>query len=425
MASTLLPNGRNTWLPISPTDGQVFVDSEFVRWVYSAELDLWERSGTVDSIPLATSDIPGYMSPSDKRLIDNTPAVGGGFGIITDTKLILQSPTNPEGVIQGDIELRSESLDIVCVSSDKVKLNCVPPAGVLECASPTGEAAGLMFKLSDKFLDTLYVDLPGPKGKKGLTGDKGNQGKHGFSDGPKGNQGLQGESIDELCELKGITFVDKSGMTDEAIVDLKLLDNDGHGCKLIVTKSKINISDNEPADKVKAGAISRSIVYPPNPGAAQCNLTRLDDWTLAKGAGDATPLNMQLLRLPKGSNDREGEPVGFNGTMDLNTFVTQLVDEYKNRLVKLDQQWGKQVKEYIQSIDDKARTILSGLANELAMCEFNLPAVEYGIVFKPCIGGSPSAAAASRASGVATTPVGKMPTNRTVQMGRKSWRVKS
>ncbi len=436
MASTILSNGKCSVLPTTPTHGQVFVDSEFVRWIYNSKLKLWERAGTVDSIPLATTNSDGLMSASDKRMLDKVPAVGGSFGLVVDTKLLLQSPTNPEGVIQGDIQLKSESLDIICVGPDKVKLNCsVPPE--LECLSPNGEPPGLLFKLNDKFLDTLIVDLPGPLGKTGDTGDVGNQGNHGFSDGPKGDDGEQGESIDELCELTDLKYNDITGIADTAIVGMELIDDDGHGCKLIVTKSKLNVAEDEPAEKIIASAISRSVVYAPDPDADTCDITRLDDFTFAQPPGDTTPLNIQLLRLPKGSNEHEDEPIGFNGTMNLQGFVGDIVTEYKSRLTKLDETWGKQVKSYVESIDDKARGILSGLADDLAQCEFDLPAVEYCITFTGCgvtptppppsppptPPPSPSAAASARA-GVGPLKIGSRKAS-SVQMGQRRWRVNS
>jgi hypothetical protein len=105
---------------------------------------------------------------------------------------------------------------------------------------------------------------------------------------------------------------------------------------------------------------------------------------LVQAAGDTTPSNMQLLRLPKGSNDREGEAIGFNGILTLTDFVNAIVSEYKTKLTKLDATWGKQVKIYIENIDDHARTILSDLAQQLTLCEFNLPAMDYCITFKGC-----------------------------------------
>jgi hypothetical protein len=415
MTSSILPNNQATVLPFLPTDGQRFVDAQMVQWIYDGQEGIWEKRGTTDDLPLATSSQAGLLSPQDKSLIDGIPAVGGGFGIITDAKLLLQSSTNPEGVVTGDIKLKSESLDITCISTNRVKLDCVIPDTVLECSygeSDAEETPGLQFKLSDKFLDSLIIDVRGPTGKTGFTGDKGAQGEPGLSAGPQGDQGAQGDNTDEICTLDEIRYKDIDGITDTPIVGLNLIDDDGHGCKLIVTKAKINTEDGRPADKVITTSLSRSVIYgadpnpsePPEPedpedptdptdppvilprafSDSSCSYTRLDDWSLAKPAGDPSPLNLQLLRLSKGSNEVIDNPVGFNGTMTLEGFVGEIVAEYKDRLEKVDEQWGKQVREYINSLDDKARGILSGLANDLAMCEFDLPATEYCITFVGC-----------------------------------------
>ena len=110
-------------LPIAPTHRQVFIDSERVRWVYNSYIQLWERTGTADDIPLAGSNTPGYLSSQFKKMLDLVPAVGGGFGIVVKGNEILRSQTNPTGVISGDIKLRSDSIDIVCVGQDGVKLD--------------------------------------------------------------------------------------------------------------------------------------------------------------------------------------------------------------------------------------------------------------------------------------------------------------
>jgi hypothetical protein len=421
--SSILPNNRYTFLPISPTDGQRFVDAQLVQWIYNGKEGIWERRGTADELPLATLDQIGLLSPQDKNLIDSIPAVGGGFGIITDTKLLLQSPTNPEGVITGDIKLKSDSLDIVCVGPDKTKLDCVIP-DALECVGtiPAETPPGLTFKLSSKFLDTLFIDVRGPKGKTGYKGEKGDQGEPGYSEGPSGDKGIQGGSINELCTLDEIRYNDIGGITDTPIVGLNLVDDDGHGCKLVVTKAKINVEEGRSADKLVVAGLSRSLIYEPDADASNCDLTRLDDWTLVKSPGDRTPTNLQLLRLPKGTNETIDNPVGFNGTMTLEGFVGQLVNEYKDRLTKLDESWGKQVRDYINGLDDKARGILSNLANDVALCEFNLPAVEYGITFVGCEPTSPSAAAAQRA---AHSPVTAGNNVATIGMGNRKWNVKS
>lgn len=419
--------------PAIPIDGQVFVDSEFVRWVYNADNDLWERGGTVDAIPLATSSQDGYISRQHKKALDSVPIAGGSFGIIVDPKSILRTSDNPDGVIQGSIELHSDSLDIICVDSRKramsssvvtsssmtrsscCNINSFKNSFYAQPGDNSQQPPGILFKPKEVFWDTLVVDLSGPTGKQGYDGDKGPQGQHGFSEGPRGIKGRPGKDIDELCKLTGVTFKDVPGIAEVALVDVKITDNDGHGCKLIATKAKLDIPDGRPADKLLVTPLSRSLIYPADPDTATCDLTRLDNWRLVQPRGDETPLNMQLLRLAKGSNDRDGEAVGFNGTMTLNTFVTEIVAEYKSRLTKLDEAWGKQVKQFIEGIDDKARGILSDLADELARCEFNLPAIDYCITFS-----SPSAAAASSYS-VANAAGQKAPT---FNMGSKSWRTR-
>jgi len=434
MASSILPNDKCTTLPIIPTDGQRFIDAQMVQWIYNKKESVWERRGTADNIPLATLEESGLLSPQDKSLIDGVPEVSRGFGIITDAKLLLQSPTNPEGVITGDIKLKSDSLDIVCVGPDKIKLDCVIPDTVLECT--TGESLpGLSFKLSNKFLDTLLVDSRGPKGKRGHKGNKGNQGDPGFSEGPSGDQGITGDDVNDLCVLDEIRYNDIDGITDTAIVNLNVVDNNGHGCKLIVTKSKINVEDGMPADKIIANSLSRSVIYNPDPAPSVCDMTRLDNWTIGQSPGDTTPLNLQLLRLPKSSNDTIDNPIGFNGTLTLEAFIGQTVDEYKERLTKVDESWGKEVRDYINGLDDKARGILSGLANDLSMCEFQLPAVEYCITFVGCGNPfpppppppppppSPLAAASMRAGAISPLQIGNSKVA-TIGMGKRKWNVK-
>jgi hypothetical protein len=224
--------------------------------------------------------------------------------------------------------------------------------------------------------------MAGPQGKKGYTGDKGITGKHGFVGGPVGRSGSIGENIDELCQLAGVRYNDIDGVSDTAIVDLDISDN-GNGCNLILKKAKLNIPGDIPADKIIASLINRNIVYNADPNPSTCSLTRLSDWKLVKDIGDNTPMNLNLLRLSTGS-DTSVDPVGVNNNLTLRQFVKEIVAEYKDKLTKIDRDYGKQAKEHITNIDNKARTILSDLANQLSMCEFNLPAVEFGITFTGC-----------------------------------------
>jgi len=369
-------NTKNTLLPSSPTDGQVFIDYKLVKWVYDAENDLWLRSGTVDTVPLASSTSDGLMSRQHKKMLDVIPTVGGGFGIIID----------PKGtIIQGNIELRSDSIDIICAGTNKEKLDCV--LSEIVCTAPNTDPPGLAFRLNETFLKTTIINLPGPSGKKGLKGDKGENGDNGYSEGPQGIKGQKGDDIESLGKITGITYNDLTGITDEAVVAFKVRDDTGHGGKAIVTKAKLKTQDGRPADKLTITPISRSVYYDNDPNTTTCDVTRLDNWKLAKAPGDETPINLQLLRVPSGAND--GQPVGFSGNITLATLISAIVDTYKQRLIKIDEDWGRNVKSYIESIDDKARGILSDLAGQLSMCEFNLPAMEYGITFECDTGTSP------------------------------------
>jgi hypothetical protein len=206
---------------------------------------------------------------------------------------------------------------------------------------------------------------------------------------------------------------------------LELIDNDGHGCRLVVNKAKLNTDDGLPADKIIATGISRTIVYD-NDGE-NCDVKHITDYTIAKGAGDSTPLNMQLLRL---SNDTDGDDgsVSFDGTLSLSSFISAIAGKYQKRLVELDTSWGKQAKLYIEQIDAKARTILSQLADQLAQCEFNLPATEYCITFKACSTSEPppppsspsvSAAQAMARQQIVNKQTGKM------NFGTRKWGIKA
>lgn len=385
---TILPNDRASFLPVVPVDKQEFVDSDKTKWVYSADGDHWVRVGTVDTIPLASDSVNGFLSPQDKILLDKIPAAGGAFGIIVDHgKLLLQTPENPEGVVQGDIKLVSESLDIECVTNEQVPLECGGTQLAFSCESGEEDEGrpGIKFSISDKFLETMVVEFPAPPGKRGDRGDQGPEGDPGFSDGPKGETGEVGENVTDRCEFLGFLYEELEGITDTAVVRMEIVNDTNGNCKLVMTKAKLNVPDNsKAADQVVAAPLTRSVVFPDDPNALVCDVTRLDNWTLAQPAGDTSTLDVQLVRLAKGSNESESEPVSVNNTMPLSTFVDDVVDYYKDKLVKLDNDYAKEVKNYIESIDDRARGILSGLADELSRCEFALPAVEFCTTFVAC-----------------------------------------
>jgi hypothetical protein len=425
MSSSILPNGLCSALPFTPTDGQVFIDAQRVQWVYSADNGVWERRGTADDIPLASSEQSGLMSPQQKNMLDKVPAIGGGFGIITDTKTILSAPNNPAGVISGDIVLKSDSLDITCIGYNGVELTpgCTPLTGDIICTeTDTPDTAGLKFVLSEKFLKTLYVDAGGDKGKTGYEGPKGEEGENGWiPNGPSGNTGPAGEDILELCELEDIVYRDIPGLTDTAIVRMALLNDETGGCKLVVYKAKIQSENESLANRLKATQVSRTIAYPESTN--KCNIDSLLDYEILQAAGDTSPLDLQLLRLPKQVTDE----VNFNGSLSLSGFLDSIANIYRDKLKEADQTWGRQVKKYIESSDSSARTILSNLANEVAQCEFNLPAVEYCITFETCDAPPPSSPPFRVAGGAQAvhddSPLGGQAVS-SFGVGKRNWNLK-
>ena len=218
--SAILPNGTCAFLPSAPTDGQVYIDQTNVKWIFSTSSDLWERAGTATTVPLVSANNAGFLSSRDKSLLDKVLAVPGGFGIVTDTKLLLQNDNNPDGVIRGNIELKSDSLDIVCVTSDGIKASC-ELADVSACATADARYPGLTFKLSDKLLSSLVVNFPGARGKRGVKGEKGYTGKPGFAGGPKGLRGLPGDDVATGADLAAVTYNDLNGISESAIVKLE------------------------------------------------------------------------------------------------------------------------------------------------------------------------------------------------------------
>ena len=426
MSSSILPNGKCSKLPFIPTDGQVFIDSQRVQWIFSAESGVWERRGTADDIPLASSDQSGLMSPQQKNMLDKVPAVGGGFGIITDAKAILSNKDNPAGVISGDIKIKSESLDVDCIGyNGKVYDNsCVPPSGDIICdqTKDGDDVTGLKFKLSEKFLKTLFVDAGGQKGKTGFKGTKGDKGEDGWiPNGPKGKTGLPGEDIEQLCELEDVIYRDIPGLADQAIVRMNLLNEDS-GCKLVVYKAKIQSTVEQVAHRVKPTQVSRTLSFPES--TKNCNIDSLLDYKILQASGDTSKSDLQILRLPKES---DFEDVNFDGSLSLTGLISAIADPYRDELKEADKTWGAQVKKYIESLDASARTILSGLANELAQCEFNLPAVEYCITFDPCDVPppiSPPFRAASSSLAVHEDVAASGQKVNTFGMGDRNWNVK-
>lgn len=247
------------FFPVNPRDGDTVLDcSGFrrsssatvnyggVRWVFNAELKEWVKTGSISDSKIASIDTCGIISAQDKATLDGTPAAPGGFGILIDNREKLKTHDNPHGVISGNISIVSDSITIVSRSG-------CSNGQVIE-----GDIEYVDFKVSDKFKNSFIFEHRGPTGEKGDTGPDGPEGKPGFCpDGPKGLVGITGDPSGPQCIISKIVYNDIDDITSEGYVDLKILKNDGLGCKMVLTKAPLNIL--EIANKVITAPITRSI----------------------------------------------------------------------------------------------------------------------------------------------------------------------
>lgn len=363
----------NELLPQHPRPGQEFVDAYNYRWIYSKE-GYWEKGGLATTIPRASDDSSGLMSYSDKSYLDSIPNKPGSFGLIVDTKTILKSPDNPDGILQGDIKLISDSLNIECVNGDLDPLTC--PPSTLGVCNEGDNVPGLKFSIKEEFLKTFIVDHPGPTGRTGSEGPIGPRGKHGFGDGPQGDKGTKGLDSNFDCELVGIEYEDLEGVT-ESPISLMRLEDDG-GCKLIAYRVGLDLPNLVRADMVRfTQPISRvdlnikyendksdlsafKIIIPPNISSSNYNVIKLSESTTDDGV------------------------TNFNAVMSIREFIAQLAALYTEELNKVESQYAKQVKVYIESLDTKVKAAIASLADRLASCEFGLPVFDHCIVVDNC-----------------------------------------
>ena len=289
------------FFPVNPKDGDTVLDcSGFrrsstarvnyggVRWIFNSELKEWVQIGTTSDNTIASIDRCGIISAQDKALIDGTPTAPGGFGILIDNREKLKTHDNPHGVISGNISIVSDSITIVSRSG-------CSNGQVIE-----NDLEYVDFKVSDKFKSSFIFDHRGPTGEKGDKGLDGLEGKPGFCpDGPKGYTGLTGDPSGPQCVISKIVYNDIDDITSEGYVDLKILKNDGLGCKMVLTKAPLNIE--QVANKVIAAPITRFITV------ADCFSV-----TIGQSAGDNTILDPFVARVPKGA---------ASSTVELNAVV--------------------------------------------------------------------------------------------------------
>jgi len=290
---------------------------------------------------------------------------------------------NPSGVLTGDIEVVSDSLDISCVSENKEgdldkDQNCKPSDEV--------KPSGLQFKIKDKFLNALCVEIPGCKGPKGNKGDKGKSGKDGTGDGPQGEPGDNGDDALFSAKFSGIKVIETDDISDTAVV---ALEPDPDLGKLYVVKAKIKAPiSGTPADQVIASAISRSVTFEEE-FFFKINKPSLDpieaDGQIGIPASTAEGANcfiksdfendVVIMVCPDGGAN-EGEAQA--GIRWLSDYLLEISQYYRDKLFEAIEQWDQEAKEFITTKDQEARQVICSLAQQLAECEWELP-LEYCI----------------------------------------------
>lgn len=344
-------------LPQFPFSGQILIDFYGVQWQYDPIIDGWKRLGDKEDIPLADGSQSGLLSPVLKNKIDGIPDRGGGCSIIVKT--VKRSLDNMDGILVGDINLTSHSLDITCVDSNgnQISGGCAPDVE----AAGDARQPGFNFQIKQKTLDGLCIRVPGIPGPKGQQGDKGDPGQPGTGDGPQGVQGEPGKDETEPGTFTGVKILDDPGIYDNAVVGLDL---DADNGVLNVIKSKVRVpTDNTPANQVIAQQISRDVVFTGNRW----------DFQLGRPSGDPLEeLDPDMLHMPSGF-EPDGNTTTELSSKKLSTVLQYVINRYDEDLQKVEAQYDKELRDYILSKDEECRNILAALAQQLSECEWKLP----------------------------------------------------
>lgn len=357
-------------LPEALFDGQEFVDAFRVLWVYSSANNCWLAKGKVDAVPVANGTNVGLLPSKLKFLLDGIPDKGGGYAIITRPLLAKRSAKNPDGVLFGNIELISDTLNIQCVDSNGSTIGdaCTKVAFKEYDALPPG----FDINLSDKLLASLCVEVPGGPGPIGQPGEDGDPGPDGTGDGPVGLEGEPGADALVNSKFTGIHILDVDDIYDTAVVKL---DIDAPVGKLFVTKARLALpsDDTTPADQLIVNQISRGIRF------GDCW-----DYSLVRlpcRAGDDFDIVDPLIAYYPDSFD----PTSVDGKNDfgfvrarLSDLINKQIDFYKGKLDDISAQYDKEIAAFIEEKDAEARKVLDALGDRLTECE-NITYLEYCI----------------------------------------------
>jgi hypothetical protein len=359
-------------LPEEPFDGMIFIDALRIKWIYDSSVKCWRHSGKVETIPVADNRTTGLLPKELKYMLDKIPPKGGGFAIITKPLNRLRDVNNPDGVLFGDIELFSDSLDIKCVNSkgDIIDPTTCRFANFCE----TDELPpGFDINISEKFLNSFCVEVPGGPGSMGDAGDQGVPGKDGTGDGPIGETGDSGLDAVTRRTLTGIKVVDLEDIYDTAVVKLELKQDEG---KLFVTKGKVKlpVDVDTPAEQLIVQKLVKGIKF-----EGKC----LDVFTII-----TTPCLPEEISLDQQQETQlvENEdplvaflPIHFNPESPIGRFqpvkgrlsdaIRQITDFYEQKLGEAAQKWDEEISKFIIEKDREARAVLDNAADELGAAE--------------------------------------------------------
>jgi len=333
----------------SPINGREYAVEQFVGKI------LHFKSGTLKNktFLIFTNDANNLYLDGDASIAQDLDE----FEIIDPVEF------NPSGVLVGDITLVSESIDITCIdkNGDPMPDDC--GINVIPVDDPDNPPA-LDFKLNKNFLDNLCVTIPGCRGQKGDLGEQGAQGDPGTGDGPHGEQGDPGDSATEIPNtFTGIKILELDDIYDTAVVSLEL---DAENNRIGVVKAKVRTPGDEvPATHVLSSPISRTLKFTSD--------DNFDYEILMPPVGDPIDeADVSILKYPR-KFDPNGADETIINKIKLSDLIDKIVEYYENKSSDTNDQYNLVLKEYVDSKDVAARTILADIADELARCEFQLP----------------------------------------------------
>lgn len=353
-----------TIFPKNPFDNMKFVDQWRRRWIYKKSSKSWMFDGFVPDIPIADSSTIGLLSPELKQFVDSLREKAGGFGIITDNSYGRVTSSGYKGVLNGDVKIISDSLDIKC--NDRI-------------VSPElDQYPSIDINFSDDFLDTACIEIPGCPGPKGRKGPKGDKGKDGTGNGPQGERGDPGSDAFGISSISDIKVVFDESFYSSAVTDVRL---DEERAILSVTRSSALVPDETtPADQVVAQAVIRDIEFNDDTGwdykivkpqgVVDPFKIPQDPVMLAYGADFAPAENRRLKVAATGCCCEEADGAEIIAK-NLSDYINQIIDKFKSTMSRINDEYDREVREFVFKKDEEARKALDKLVQKLSDEEFH------------------------------------------------------